>query len=126
MRSLLLAATLLLLPAPAWALCQCVCVQGEMRPICQPTDLMVPICQGICETSVRPERLTTPLAGGRIQFAPAETTNPSPGGLATEEPNLGTNRYGQPLGTPDQLSGTVGSGLSSGGGGGSASGGSAR
>ncbi len=54
MRSLLLATTLLLLPAPASALCQCVCVQGEMKPICQPTDLMVPICQGICETSVRP------------------------------------------------------------------------
>lgn len=127
MRLPLLATTLLLLPAPASALCQCVCVLGEMRPICQPTDLTVPICQGICETSVRPERLSTPLAGGRIQFNPAETTNPSPGGLVTEEPNLATNRYGQPLGTPDQLSGSVGSNLLSGSGGGSsASGGSTR
>jgi uncharacterized membrane protein YgcG len=123
MRLLLLAISLLLLPVPALALCQCVCVQGVMRPICQQTDLMVPICQGICEASVRPERLTTPLAGGKIQFNPAETTNPSPGGLSTEEPNLNTNRYGQPLGTPDQLSGSVGSSLTSSGGSSSSSGG---
>lgn len=130
MRLFGLAVSLLLLPAPALALCQCVCVQGVMRPICQQTDVMMPICQGICETQVRPERLTTPLAGGRIQFAPAETTNPSPGGLkpAEAEQDLNTNRYGQPLGTPDQLSGSVGSSLSSGSGGGAASfsGGSAR
>lgn len=129
MRSLLFAASLLLLPAPAWALCQCVCVQGVMRPICQPTDLMVPICQGLCENSVRPERLATPLAGGQLQVGPAETTNPSPGGLVTEEPNLNTNRYGQPLGTPDQLSGSIGSSFSSSAGGSGASGsagGSAR
>src|SRR5689334_897862 len=43
MRSLLLAASLLLLPAPASALCRCTCIRGEMKPICQQTDLMVPI-----------------------------------------------------------------------------------
>ena len=78
---------------------------------------MVPICQGICESQLRSERVTTPLAGGRAQFGPAETTNPSPGGLMSAEPDLNTNRYGQPLGTPDQLSGSVGSSFSSGSGG---------
>ncbi|WCS26395.1 hypothetical protein LOK46_06050 [Methylobacterium sp. NMS14P] len=112
MRSLLLAASLLLLPAPAFALCQCVCVRGEMRPVCQQTDLMVPICQGLCETTIRQERVTTPLAGGRVQFGPAETTNPSPGGLASDQLDLNTNKYGQPLGTPSELSGSVGSSLS--------------
>ena len=121
MRLLMLAASLLTLPAPAWALCQCTCVQGVMKPICQQTDLMMPICQGICETQIRQGRVTTPLAGGRVQYGPPESTNPSPGGLISEQENLSTNRYGQPLGTPDQLSGSVGSGFSSGAGGGASS-----
>lgn len=114
MRLFMLAAALLVLPAPASALCRCTCVRGEMRAICQETDLTVPICQGICETTIRPERVIVPLAGGRQAFEPAQSTNPSPGGLATQDPNLDTNPNGTVLGTPSQLSGSVGSSLSSG------------
>ncbi|MEE7503758.1 hypothetical protein MMR14E_10820 [Methylobacterium mesophilicum] len=114
MRLFMLVAAVLALPAPASALCRCTCVRGEMRAICQETDLTVPICQGICETTIRPERVIVPLAGGRQAFEPAQSTNPSPGGLATQDPNLDTNPNGTVLGTPSQLSGSVGSSLSSG------------
>jgi hypothetical protein len=114
MRSLLLAVSLLLLPAPASAVCRCTCVQGEMKPICQPTDLMIPICQGLCETQIRPERVITPLAGGRQAFEPAQSTNPAPGGLVSPDLSLDTNPNGTQLGTPSQLSGSVGSSLSAG------------
>ena len=85
-----------------------------MRPICQPTDLMVPICQGFCETTIRPDRAVTPLAGGLQVFEPAQSTNPSPGGLASPDLSLDTSPNGQLLGTPSQLSGSVGSSLSTG------------
>ncbi|SFT28405.1 hypothetical protein [Methylobacterium sp. yr668] len=48
-----LADALLALPAPASALCRCTCIQGEMKAICQETDLTVPMCQGLCETTIR-------------------------------------------------------------------------
>ncbi|TXN75949.1 hypothetical protein FV228_01985 [Methylobacterium sp. WL18] len=112
MRSLMLAASLLVLPVPASALCRCSCVQGVMRPICQPTDLIVPICQGLCETEIRPERVVTPLAGGRPAFEPVLPSNPAPRSLAPPEEQLETNPNGQILGTPSQLSGSVGSSLS--------------
>ena len=114
MRSLLLAAALLALPAPASALCRCTCIRGEMKAICQPTDLMVPICQGLCETTIRPDRVVIPLAGGRPEFGVAESTNPSPGGLARPDSDLNTSPNGQQLGTPSQLSGSVGSSLEGG------------
>lgn len=126
MRPLLLAVSLLLLPAPASALCRCTCVQGTMRPICQPTDLMVPICQGLCETDVRPERVITPLAGGRPAFEPVLPSDPAPRALAAPQEDLDTNPNGQVLGLPSRLSGSVDSSLSGGGGGSSVSGGSAR
>lgn len=85
MRSLMLAASLLILPAQASALCRCTCVRGEMKPICQETDLMIPICQGFCETQIRPERVIAPLAGGRPVYDPAQSTNPSPGGLVSPD-----------------------------------------
>jgi hypothetical protein len=85
-----------------------------MKPICQPTDVMVPICQGLCETSIRPDRVVTPLAGGRQEFNPVQPFDPAPGRLVTPQENLDTSPNGQPLGTPSQLSGSVGSGLSSG------------
>ena len=113
MRLLLLAA-LLLMPAPASALCRCTCVQGVIKPICQPTDVMVPICQGLCENELRSERVIVPLAGGKPVFEPAQSTNPSPGGLTSPEINLDTNPNGTQIGTPSQLSGSVGSSLSSG------------
>ena len=116
MRSLMLAASLLLLPAPASALCRCACVRGEMRPVCQQTDLMVPICQGFCETSIRPDRVVPPLAGGRQVFDQAQSTNPSPGALVSPEVDLNANADGTQLGSPNQLSGSVGSSLSAGGG----------
>lgn len=111
MRTLLFAASLLLLPAPASALCRCTCIQGEMKPICQPTDVMVPICQGLCEAQIRPERVIVPLAGGKQVFEPAQSTNPSPGGLVSPDTDLNSNPNGTQLGLPSQLSGSVGSSL---------------
>lgn len=116
MRSILLLCTLLLLPSQAWALCRCTCVRGVMRPICQQTDLVEPICQGFCETQIRPERVVTPLAGGKQVFEPAQPTNPAPGGLASPDLDLNSNPNGTQLGTPSQLSGSVDSALSAGGG----------
>ena len=115
MRLLMLAAALLLLPAQASALCRCTCVRGVMKPICQETDLVVPICQGLCELTIQTERAVRPLAGGRVVNGPPESTNPSPGGLQGTDLDLNTNPNGQALGTPSQLSGSVGSSLDSGG-----------
>lgn len=112
MRSLIVATSLLLLPMPASALCRCTCIQGVMKPICQQTDLTVPICQGLCETQIRQERVITPLAGGRQEFAPPQPFNPAPGGLQSQTTDLDANPNGQLLGTPSQLSGSVGAGLS--------------
>lgn len=115
MRFLTLAAFLLLFSEPAAALCRCTCTQGVMRPVCQQTDLTVPICQGLCETQIRPDRVVTPLAGGRQALDPVQAFNPAPGGLVSPESSLDTGPNGQPLGTPSQLSGSVSSGLSGGG-----------
>ncbi|MEE7459924.1 hypothetical protein MFUR16E_00475 [Methylobacterium fujisawaense] len=114
MRLFMLAAVLLALPAPASALCRCTCIRGEMKAICQETDLTVPICQGLCETTIRQDRVIIPLAGGRQAFEPAQSTNPAPGGLVSPDLSLDTNPNGTQLGTPSQLSGSVGSSLSSG------------
>ncbi|KAA0113785.1 hypothetical protein CIW48_29415 [Methylobacterium sp. P1-11] len=114
MRSFMLAVALLALPAPASALCRCTCIRGEMKAICQETDLTVPICQGLCETTIRQERVITPLAGGRQAFEPAQSTNPAPGGLVSPDLSLDTSPNGTQLGTPSQLSGSVGSSLFSG------------
>lgn len=114
MRSLTLAASLLLLPAPASALCRCTCIQGAMKPICQQTDVMIPICQGLCETQVRPDRVVVPLAGGKPVFEPVQPFNPAPGALVSPDQSLDTNPNGTQLGTPSQLSGSVGSSLSAG------------
>ncbi len=78
MRTIMLAAALLALPVPASALCRCTCVRGEMKAICQETDLTIPICQGLCETTIRPDRVIIPLAGARQAFEPAQSTNPAP------------------------------------------------
>ena len=115
MRLLLLGCSLLLLPTPALALCRCTCVEGVSRPICQPTDLMVPLCQDLCLDSVQPERVTRPLAGGRPATEPIQPFNPAPGGLSDPQQNLDTDVSGLPLGTSSTLSGNVG-GLSGGGG----------
>ena len=114
MRTIMLAAALLALPVPASALCRCTCVRGEMKAICQETDLTIPICQGLCETTIRPDRVIIPLAGARQAFEPAQSTNPAPGGLVSPDLSLDTNPNGTQLGTPCQLSGSVGSSLSSG------------
>lgn len=83
-----------------------------MRPICQPTDVMTPICQGLCEIEIRPDRVVVPLAGGKPASEPVQSSNPAPGGLVAPELNLNTNPNGTQLGTPSQLSGRVGSSLS--------------
>ncbi|MDN3571786.1 hypothetical protein [Methylobacterium longum] len=106
-----LAAFLLLLPAPASALCRCTCIRGEMKPICQPTDLMVPICQGFCASDIRPAPVVAPLAGGRPAYEVVQPFDPAPRTLARPEESLDTSPNGQLLGTPNQLSGSVGSSL---------------
>ena len=114
MRTLLPVASLLLLPKSASALCRCTCIQGEMKLICQPTDVMVPICQGLCETQIRPERVIVPLAGGQQVFESAQSTNPPPGGVVVQGTDLNSNPNGTQLGLPSQFSGSVGSSLSAG------------
>lgn len=126
MRLLMLVASLMLLPVPASALCRCVCIRGEMKPICQPTDLMIPICQGFCDTTIRTERVVTPLAGGKPVFEAIKPFNPAPGGLVQPEQDLNSNPNGTQLGTPSQLSGSVGSSLDAGASTSSGSGASAR
>ncbi len=74
-------------------------MRGEMKAICSKTDRTVPICRGLCETTIRQERVIVPLAGGRQAFEPAQTTNPCPGGLTTQDLNLDTNPNGTVLGT---------------------------
>ncbi len=59
-----------------------------------------PDLPGLCETTIRQERVIVPLAGGRQAFEPAQTTNPCPGGLTTQDLNLDTNPNGTVLGTP--------------------------
>jgi hypothetical protein len=83
-----------------------------MRPICQPTDVMIPICQRLCETEIRPDRVVIPLAGGKAASEPIQPSNPAPGGLVAPELSLDTKPNGTQLGTPSQLSGRVGSSLS--------------
>ncbi|MET3486177.1 hypothetical protein [Methylobacterium sp. 1973] len=100
MRLFMLAAALMALPAPTSSRCRCTCMRGEMKAICSKTDRTVPICRGLCETTIRQERVIVPLAGGRQAFEPAQTTNPCPGGLTTQDLNLDTNPNGTVLGTP--------------------------
>jgi hypothetical protein len=88
-----------------------------MKPICQPTDLTVLICQGLCETQVRTDRVIIPLAGGKPALESIQPFNPAPSGLVSPELSLDTNPNGTQLGSPSQLSGSVGSSLSGGGGG---------
>lgn len=114
MRLFMLVLFVFLVPASASALCRCTCTQGVMKAICQPTDLTVPICQGLCETQIRQDRLVTPLAGGRQALDAIQPSNPSPGGLAAPDLSLDTDPNGQQLGTPSQFSGSVGSSLSAG------------
>ncbi len=83
-----------------------------MKPICQSTDVMVPLCQGLCETQVRPDRVVVPLAGGKPAFDPVQPFDPAPGGLVSPDLSLDTSPNGTQLGTPSQLSGSVGSSLS--------------
>lgn len=116
MRLLLLGCSLLLLPTPALALCRCTCIDGVSKPICQPTDLMVPLCQDLCLDSIRPARVVRPLAGGRPATGPVQPFNPAPGGLVSPEQNLDTDVNGLPLGTSSRLSGNGGGGLSGAGG----------
>lgn len=99
MRSILLLCTLLLLPSQAWALCRCACVRGVMRPICQQTDLVEPICQGLCADEIRPGTVVRPLAGGQQVFSPVEPFDPAPGSLMQKDPNFGLDTRGNPLGT---------------------------
>jgi|GEM_PF-2282735 len=106
MRSIFLLCAVLLLPSEAWAACRCACVKGVMRPICQQTDLVEPICQGLCEDSVRPSRLVVPFGGGLQAVNPVQPFDPAPGGLVQQDPNLNTDTRGNPLGTAGVQGGT--------------------
>ncbi|MGH1590686.1 hypothetical protein ACRBEV_22950 [Methylobacterium phyllosphaerae] len=112
MHLFMLAGALMALPALTSSRCRRTCMRGETKAICSKTDRTIPICQGLCQTPIRPERVIVPLAGGRQAFEPAQTTNPSSGGLATQDLNLDTNPNGTVLGTPSQLFGRIGSSLS--------------
>ncbi|GJE14749.1 hypothetical protein [Methylobacterium longum] len=85
-----------------------------MRAICEPTDLVEPICQGLCSDAVRPELVITPLAGGRQATGPIRpvelgkptvTIDPKTG-LPEDNTayDIGTNGY--PLGTAGVPTGT--------------------
>ena len=120
MRPMLALAILLLFSATASAACRCTCVLGQMRPVCQPTDLMVPICQGICADETRPEIVVRPLAGGQqafnppVPFDPAQPTvtfDPRTGQVESGG-NYDLDTRGFPVGTAGVPSGTTG--LSSG------------
>jgi hypothetical protein len=114
MRSILVLCAVLLLPAHAGAAGRCACVRGVMRPICQPTDLVEPICQGLCEDSVRPSRLVVPFGGGLQAVNPVQPFDPAPGGLVQQDLNLNADTRGNPLGTAgvqggnDALSSSIG------------------
>ena len=99
MRSIVLFCFLLLLPTQVWAACRCGCVRGMMRPICQQTDLVEPICTGLCTDSIRPEVVVKPLAGGQQVFNPVEPFDPAPPGLVQRDLNLSSDTRGNPLGT---------------------------
>jgi hypothetical protein len=70
-----------------------------MRPICHQTDLVEPICQGLCEDEIRPATVVKPLAGGQQVFSPVEPFDPAPGGLIQKDSNFGLDTRGNPLGT---------------------------
>ncbi|SDO69567.1 hypothetical protein SAMN05216360_1392 [Methylobacterium phyllostachyos] len=99
MRSIFLLCAVLLLPSEAWAACRCACIKGVMRAICQPTDLVEPICQGLCEDSVRPNRLVVPFGGGLQAINPVQPFDPAPNGLTQQDTNLNSDTRGNPLGT---------------------------
>ncbi|MDP4023889.1 hypothetical protein Q8W71_14755 [Methylobacterium sp. NEAU 140] len=125
MRTLLLACSLLLLPLPASALCRCACVRGVMTPICQPTDLVQPICQGLCSDEIRAEGVTRPLAGGQPQYDTVQPFDPAPREMKGRDPDYNLNPRGFQLGTAGVQSGNDAFSSSSGGGlGNSLSGGS--
>lgn len=105
MRPLLLACSLLFFPLPASALCRCACVRGVMTAICQPTDLVHSICQGLCTDAIRPETTTRPLAGGQPQYETVQPFDPAPRGLETRDPDYGTDARGFQLGTAGVQSG---------------------
>lgn len=115
MRSVLLTCTLLLLPVPASALCRCACVLGQMQSICQQTDLVTPICQGLCTDDLRPASAIRPLAGGQQQLDSVRPFNPAPDGVQQRDTDLNTDTRGFQLGTAGVQSGTSGlSGTASG------------
>lgn len=127
MRPLLLACSLLLFPLPASALCRCACVRGVITPICQPTDLVHPVCQGLCSDAIRAEAVTRPLAGGQPQYEAVQPFDPAPPGLQARDPNYGVDARGFQLGTAGVQSGNDAfSSSSSGGSSGAAAGASSR
>lgn len=78
LRPWVFAAALTLLPASAFARCECACVGGQMRPVCSPWDVVAPICQGLCGMTIPSERISTPLAGGGQILEPSPPAGTSP------------------------------------------------
>jgi hypothetical protein len=85
-----------------------------MRAICEPTDLVEPICQGMCSDVLRSENVVRPLAGGRQAVDPIRpvelgkptvTFNPLTG-LPEDTSNYEVGTNGYPLGTAGVTTGT--------------------
>lgn len=120
MRTVLILIALAGLVSDASAACRCGCVRGQWKAICQPTDLVEPVCQGFCSDQVRALPAVTPLAGGHpetLPVRPAELGKPTVStdprtGLVEDNTNYDVDSRGYALGTAGVPSGT--SGLSSG------------
>lgn len=120
MRIGLIALILLGLTSGASAACRCGCVRGQYKAICLPTDLVEPICQGLCSDQVRELPVTIPLAGGHQEFTPVAPSGPTEArikidpktGLVDDSINFDADTRGYQLGTAGVPGGT--SNLSSG------------
>ena len=122
MRFGLIVLALLELTTDASAACRCACVRGVMRPICQQTDLIEPICAGLCTDDLRPDLVVKPIAGGRQALDPIHPFDPAPNGLEERNPDLNTDSRGYQLGTAGVDSGTSGFSSGNSGGAGAAAG----
>lgn len=64
MRLFVLGALLALMPAPAGAVCSCVCLEGEARSVCTQVTDLAPLCQRVCLPNVTPLGSSTRAGGG--------------------------------------------------------------
>ncbi len=114
MRIGLIALVLLELTSGASAACRCGCVRGQYKAICLPTDLVEPICQGLCSDEIREAPTIIPLAGGRqevMPVTPSEQARPTVEvdprtGVVDDPNNYNADTRGNQLGTAGVPGGT--------------------